>query len=472
MTTTPYPAPRHPYAPGSFTPSTVVVEETSQFQRLGLNVLLLFLFLTISRIFDVKFGSLHITGISFRLVFAMVVLSGAFKSALQTRIGKALLGFTICMGMSVPFSIWRTGSKEVFTGWAGFAFIAFLAMAGLVGNYQQWLKSYRTLLAALMVFALIANIFGSSATGRLILEQGKFANPNEMAQVLLLGLPMWGAVMVTSLSGPKKIFAAGVMLLMLATTFRTGSRGAMIAFVAMVMVAFIRVSIIDKLKLIMAGVLFVGVVVTVMPGRLVARYKSVAADTDDGEMDAAMQDSAMSSTESRRQLLKHSLIFTMHHPLFGVGPGMFAVADDSYSKALGARKGTWLGTHNSYTQVSSEVGIPAFLFYLAAVFMSITGPMQVYRKTRGDPRLEELGTIALGLHYTMIIYAVTVLFEHIAYTVMLPIFSGCVAGLVKVAGAEIERVKAIPLAPTMSTAMFRSYLTERPRQRQLDRFLQ
>jgi hypothetical protein len=44
-------------------------------------------------------------------------------------------------------------------------------------------------------------------------------------------------------SGPKKIFAAGVMMLMLATTFRTGSRGAMMRFVAMVMVAFIRVSI-------------------------------------------------------------------------------------------------------------------------------------------------------------------------------------------------------------------------------------
>ena len=69
------------------------------------------------------------------------------------------------------------------------------------------------------------------------------------------------------------------------------------------------------------------------------------------------------------------------------------------------------------------------------------------------------------------VVAVTVLFEHIAYTAMLPIFGGCVAALMRVADAEIERVKAIPLPPTMSTAMFRSYLTERPRQRQLDQFL-
>jgi len=468
MTTTPYPAPRYPYAAGSFTPAAVAVEETSQFQRLGFNVLLVFLFLTISRIFDVKFGTLHITGISFRIVLAMVLLSRAFVPALQTKIGKSLLGFTVCMGLAVPFSVWRSGSKDVFITWAGFAFIAFLAVAGLIVTYRQWLKAYRTMLAALFVFVLIANVFGIQKGGRLFLEQGKFGNPNEMAQILLLGLPMWGAVMVSSMSGPKKVLAALVMLLMLATTFRTGSRGAMIAFVAMVMVAFIRASIIDKLKLIMAGVLFVGVVVTVMPGRLVARYKTVAnVDTEEGEMDASMADSATSSTESRRQLLKHSLIFTMHHPLLGVGPGMFTVADDAYAKEQGARKGTWLGTHNSYTQVSSEIGIPAFLFYLAAVFLSIVGPLQVYNKTRGDPRLEELGTIALGLHYTMVIYAVTVLFEHIAYTVMLPVFGGLVAALMRVASVEIARVKAVPLPPTMSTDMFRTYLAQRPRQGQL-----
>jgi O-antigen ligase len=205
----------------------------------------------------------------------------------------------------------------------------------------------------------------------------------------------------------------------------------------------------------------------------VARYRTMGeVDIDDTEMDAGMAQSATSSTQSRRQLLKHSLLFTMHHPLFGVGPGMFVVADDAYMKSLGARKGQWLGTHNSYTQVSSEMGIPALLFYLAAVFLSVVGPLQVYRKTRGDPRLEEMGTLALGLHYTMVIYAVTVLFEHIAYTLMLPTFGGCVAALVRVADAEIERVKAIPLAPSMSVDVFRNYLTARPRQRQLDQFLQ
>jgi hypothetical protein len=55
---------------------------------------------------------------------------------------------------------------------------------------------------------------------------------------------------------------------------------------------------------------------------------------------------------------------------------------------------------------------------------------------------------------------------------MLPTFGGLVAAMVRVANVEIERVKAIPLPPTMSTDMFRTYLAERPRQRHLGQSLQ
>src|SRR3954454_1993476 len=92
-------------------PADAVEEyQESGLQKLGFNFLLVFLFLAFSRIFDVKFGALHITGASYRVVFAMVILSRGFVTSLKTPIGKAFLGFTICFGMSVPFSIWKGGS--------------------------------------------------------------------------------------------------------------------------------------------------------------------------------------------------------------------------------------------------------------------------------------------------------------------------------------------------------------------------
>jgi O-antigen ligase len=254
------------------------------------------------------------------------------------------------------------------------------------------------------------------------------------------------------------------MVLILFTTFRTGSRGAMIGFVAMLLVVFLRAPVMGKLKIIMACVVFLGIVLTTMPGKLIARYKTVAEEeADDGEMDPSMRASASSSTASRKQLLRHSLIFTIRHPLFGVGPGMFVVADDTYSKSIGLRKGTWLGTHNSYTQVSSELGIPAFLFFVAAVAMALKGPYSLYQRTRGDPRLQDMGNAALALHYCLVVYAVTVLFEHIAYTIMLPVFGGLAACLVRTAAVEIQRIQATPLPVSMSPAAFHDYLATRPR---------
>jgi hypothetical protein len=51
--------PAQSYAP-------VQAEETSPFQKFGFQFLLVFLFLAFSRVFDVKFSTLHITGISYR----------------------------------------------------------------------------------------------------------------------------------------------------------------------------------------------------------------------------------------------------------------------------------------------------------------------------------------------------------------------------------------------------------------------
>jgi O-antigen ligase len=447
-------------------PIAVASEETSQFQRLGFNVLVVFLFLIFSRIFDVKFGSLHITGIAYRVVLAMVLLSRGFLVALKTNIGKAMLGLTVWMVLSVPFSIWRTGSKDLVQHqWLEFSFIAFLSVAGLVNNYQQWFKLFKTLTYALLVFTVIANVFGGSDNGRLFLQQGKFANPNEMAQALLLGLPLWGVMMANTKSPISKVFAAGVMMLILATTFRTGSRGAMIAFLTMMLIVFLREPMLGKLKIIFAGVLLLGMIMTTMPGKLISRYKTVAEEdvTDIGDMDAAMATSASTSTQSRKELLRHSLIFTIRHPLFGVGPGMFVVADDAYMKSLGFRQGSWLGTHNSYTQISSELGIPGFLFFVTAVGMALKGTYTLYRRTRGDPRLEELGNVTLGFHYCMVIYAVTILFEHIAYSIMLPVFGGMAACLIQTAQAEIQRIQSTPLPVSMSPAMFHTYLAKRPK---------
>ncbi len=462
MTAAPYPNPNLPWSPQRNLGFTEVVDDTSSFQRFGFHVLLFFLFLVFSRIMDVKYGYLHITGASYRIAFAMVLLSRGFLTALGTPIGKALLGFTFWMGLSVPFSMWKGGSMPIFKDmWLLFAFVTFLAVAGLIHNYAQYVTATKTLAWALFAFTIVANVFGTAESGRLVLSHGKFANPNEMAQALLLGLPLWGAIFANSKSVPMKFFSLCAMLLMLATTVRTGSRGAVVGFAVMFLIFFLRASVMQKMQIIIVTVLFAAILAGTMSNKLIARYKTI---TDEESMDTDESGnqviSARASTDSRKTLLKHSLIFTMRHPLFGVGPGMFPAADEEYSRNLGI-KSTFLGTHNSYTQVSSELGIPAFIFFIAAIGMTLFGPYRVYARTIGDPRLEQMGTLALGLHYSVIIFVVTILFEHIAYSDMLPVFGGLVSVLLRTVDAEIQRIQAVPLPVAMSPDAFQTYLGTR-----------
>jgi O-Antigen ligase len=429
----------------------------SGFQHLGFIVLILYLFLIYSRIFDVKFGRLHIPGISYRVILVMVLLSQAFITALKTNIGRAMLGFTVWFLLAIPSSLWKGGSVALLLdSWVP-SFVIFLATAGLIGNFSQCRRAAYTVAWAFFVLMLIANVWGSTEeTGRLFLPHGKFENPNEMGQALLLGLTLWGLVLLNGKSVATKVFASGVMLAMIYTTSKTGSRGCLVGFGALLVCVFWRSSAGGRLKMVVGGTILTMALVATMPKRLLSRYATLSEPKEvlnygDDELDA----NAIASTGARMELLKKSVKYTLHHPLFGVGPGMFVVAEDADAIAAGARHGSWQGTHNSYTQVSSELGIPGCIFYVLVIFLSLKTTARIYRKTRGDPRLQDISNLALCLNYVVIVYAVTVFFDYIAYTSMLSVFSGLVAAFGRTVEAEIDRRTAAAPEPAPAPAAFR-----------------
>jgi O-antigen ligase len=421
--------------------------DSSAFQRLGFTILILYLFLIYSRVFDVKLAFLHIPGISYRVIFAMVVLSQAFVRALKSDIGKALLGFSVWFVLAIPSSLWRGGSTTLLTGTWLPSFIIFLATAGMIVNYDQCRKAVSAVAYGLLVLTAIAILYGSTErTGRLYLPQGKFANPNEMAQALLLGLSLWWLMCLNARSAMGKAVATVVMMVMILTISKTGSRGAMVSFVVLLLSIFLRSTTAGKMRMLIGTVVLVGLIVGTMPKRLLNRYRTLAEDQE--EIGADDLESTYSSTAARKDLLRKSIKYTFQHPLFGVGPGMFVVAEDAEAIAAGRRHGTWTGTHNSYTQVSSECGIPALIFYVLVIVFSLKKTSRIYRQTRGDPRLQDIANIALCLNYALIVFAVSITFDFIAFTSMLSVFAGLSAALGATVEAEIARRTALaPEAP-------------------------
>ncbi len=435
--------------------------EVSGFQRLGFFILVIYLFLIYSRIFDVKFSALHVPGISYRVMLVMVVLSQSFITALKTNIGKAMLGFTAWFILAVPSSHWKGGSVALFTTMWVPSFVIFLATAGLIANFSQCKRAVSSVTWAFFVLTLIAIFWGSTVeTGRLFLPHGKFSNPNEMGQALLLGLPLWGLVVLNATSAPVKVFASCVMVAMLYTTSKTGSRGALIGFGVTVICVFLRSSMAGKLKIVIGGTVLVLLIAGTMPKKLLSRYATLTEENQGpvvyGE-DDMLDASAIASTDARMHLLRKSLKFTLYHPLFGVGPGMFAVAEDEDARATGLRHGTWQGTHNSYTQVSSELGIPGCIFYVLIIFWSLRTTSRIYKKTEGDPRLQDIANLAVCLNYVLIVYAVTVFFDYIAYSSMLSVFSGLAAALGRTVEAEIDRRTAPAPEPVPTQAALRGF---------------
>jgi len=427
--------------------------EPTVLQRVNFAILIAFLFMIFSRVLDLYFYWLHLPGISYRLVGAFLVITGSFLVAFRDSIGKYMLAFTACFLLAIPFGIWRGGSIQVFSNQWLMSLVVFTATASLISDFAQYVRTSKTIALAVLVLTILSITFGTIENGRLFLERGRFANPNEMAQALLLGMPFWWALFVGFRSPLAKLVAACSLVLMLYVVAKTGSRGALISVVVILAFMFARASVAGKMKLFLSTALLLVLAMLILPGGLKARYQTffsqddadteAASFSNESPTDSAMLGSAVASTNSRKQMLIRSLVITLHHPFLGVGPGNFQVEENDMARAEGKRRGAWLGTHNTFTEVSSECGIPALFFYAGMVALSLRKTYALYRRAGSDPKLKEIAAHALGLNYSLIAFVVTGMFVHAAYTALLPVLAGLTVSLLRTAEPLLPR-KAAP----------------------------
>jgi O-antigen ligase len=111
-----------------------------------------------------------------------------------------------------------------------------------------------------------------------------------------------------------------------------------------------------------------------------------------------------SATHRRGELLR-SIYVAIRHPLLGIGM-------DNYREHASLRG---LVTHNSYTQVASEMGMVALVIYTLFMVRPLRRLGQISREVlngRADSRFYYL---ALGLQASLIAYAVSSFFLSVAY---------------------------------------------------------
>jgi O-antigen ligase len=141
---------------------------------------------------------------------------------------------------------------------------------------------------------------------------------------------------------------------------------------------------------------------------------------------------AAESQMQRTALLMESLKFTMQHPLLGVGPGTFEEYQADEASKLGER-GMWHETHNSYTQVSSECGIPAIVFYLAAIAMTFG----VFRRGRKSANAD-IRSVSTLLALMLVSFCTCMFFLSQAYGFGFPVMGGIAVSIDRMLKREAE----------------------------------
>lgn len=416
-------------------------------RKAGYLLALFYLFITYSRVIEVAVPSLRITALVYATALGLAVVSGGFMPALSHRIGRFLAAFAIWLVIATPFSIWKGGSVAALIELLRNLPVYFI-VAGLIWEFGEVRTAIHTLAYAILTLAILALLLGGQMDGRLMLATGKFANPNDFAQALLIGMPFWWLMATRYGGGPIRRLAAFPAFAVIAYAMGlTGSRAALLATAGAGLVFFLHVSFPNKLKLAAAAVAAFMLAIIVLPGSLRARYLTIFEPDESGyqslEQDGPSLEKALGSKEGRVALLRSSLQITFANPLLGAGPGMFQVAEQKLAEAEG-RSANWHETHNAFTQASSEAGLPALVFFTAVLVLSIRTSHRLHKRCSRDPALLPLAHTALALETTLAAYTVTAFFSSVAYSNLLPTLAGLTVALeraVAAATASAEKAK-------------------------------
>jgi O-antigen ligase len=122
---------------------------------------------------------------------------------------------------------------------------------------------------------------------------------------------------------------------------------------------------------------------------------------------------------------------------------MFAVAENDAAKILGHR-GAWHETHNTYTQISSEAGIPALFLYVTILVVSWKSltRMQAMNIPGRHPREAELNVAARGLKIYLSVMFFGGMFTSFAYLPFMPTLIGLIYALTTSAEQEFRRLNS------------------------------
>jgi O-antigen ligase len=298
--------------------------------------------------------------------------------------------------LCVPFATWRGGAFWTVFGDYGKCIIMTIMIGIAVNSVTRLRRLLFIQASATALMAMIGCVFYRNMT-RLEIGNGLYGNANDFAIMIALNWPICLGFMLAT-RNPFKKLAWGIGLIgMLSAVTLTYSRSGFIATMVAVLASFWEFGIKGKRKhiVVAAAVLALLLLPVLIPSHYGIRLAGI--------LNPSMDPLDKGSAEVRRQILIMSLKLTATHPIFGVGPGQFENVTQ-----------TWFLTHNTYTQLSSEVGIPGFILFVLILRQVFRNLRDVHKteRFRADPQVH---IFASALRASFVGYLVGAFFASYGY---------------------------------------------------------
>ncbi len=316
-----------------------------------------------------------------------------------------ILLFTLTALLSMPLAVNPFEAYTTFTDVLLKAIVIFIVIVNVTRTEMRlkvliWLAFAVSLyLAFYAVSDYMNGIFreGTAANGNQRIGgaiKGLFGNSNDLALHLVTMVPLAIGFAFASKKIVSRLLYIGFAVLFVAAIVVTFSRG---GFLGLVIAGLVMVRKIGRRnKFLSTGALVVAMLalLTFAPASYSSRL---------GTIFSSQADVTGSSTQ-RTEILKRSIWVTLRYPLFGVGVGNF------HYKSVHE-----LVTHNAYTEVSSEMGIPALVIYV----MLMVYPMRKLRLIEAETELKadkrKFHYWSIGIQASIVAYMVSSFFGAVAY---------------------------------------------------------
>jgi O-antigen ligase len=289
--------------------------------------------------------------------------------------------------------VWRGGAVMTTLDFAKILLIV-VVMITAVNTMRRLRLLIFVQTASVALIAAVTIPKGRVLGGRLAgMLGGNYSNSNDLALTMVISLPLCLGLLLLTTNRLWKAAWALAMLAMAYVVFLTGSRAGFIALMITAVVCLWHFAIRGGRRYILALVPMVGVILWLSSGDILSRRLKGTVDKK--------EDAAFGSAQQREQLFWRSIEITKEHPLFGVGPGNFEQLS-----------GVWHESHNTFTQLSSEGGLPALILYVLILWLGFTN----LRKTkRLASRRTESRLLAEALHASLIGYIIGSVFASVGF---------------------------------------------------------